>query len=239
MTLDDLAASASQVVDLGSFQDWSRGPLRAVSPHTGLLCGQFFHHAGGLSVLERCTVDVPASYLQGMERPLNNLSSPLLARLLNEPEKSQFFDASEDAGWGNNHPEWLQRFHQAGWRNCLAFAYSPNESKDLLTAASFYNVPPQAANEAAALRNRVMPAVHMALCNWYPAARSTPKPASPKLTEAESAIVALLCQGESNKQIAKALGKSDQTVKHQVSGVMKKFGVCNRTTLVSRLEPLQ
>lgn len=214
MNLDDLSTSALKVVDLGSFKDWSRGTLRAVLPHEGLLCGQMFQHADGFAVLERCAVDVPAAYLQGMERPFNNLSSPLLARLLQEPEQPQFFDAEQDAAWGSRYPEWSQRFQQAGWHNCLAFGYSPNEARDLFTAASFYNVPRHAVSRAAALHDQIMPAVHMALCNWYFAARSTAKPASPNLTEAESAIAVLLRQGKSNKQIAKALGKSDQTVKH-------------------------
>jgi len=49
------------------------------------------------------------------------------------------------------------------------------------------------------------------------------------LTEREMEIVQLLGQGYPNKQIAFALGISENTVKFHISSIYSKFGVSNRT----------
>jgi DNA-binding NarL/FixJ family response regulator len=57
------------------------------------------------------------------------------------------------------------------------------------------------------------------------------------LTNKQSAVLNLLRQGEPNKTIARTLGMSDSTVKVHVRGIMRKFGVTNRTQLaVAALE---
>lgn len=47
--------------------------------------------------------------------------------------------------------------------------------------------------------------------------------------------MAYVCQGLSNKEIASALGKSECTVKHQVSACLAKLGVPSRTRLIALL----
>lgn len=53
-----------------------------------------------------------------------------------------------------------------------------------------------------------------------------------KLTPAEAEVVALLSRGLSNREIAAALGKSEGTVKNQLSAVYRKLGVNNRMRLL-------
>jgi DNA-binding NarL/FixJ family response regulator len=55
------------------------------------------------------------------------------------------------------------------------------------------------------------------------------------LTPAERAIAGLLLQGRTNKEIGRELGKSDQTVKRQLSILMKRLQVRNRTELAHRI----
>lgn len=52
---------------------------------------------------------------------------------------------------------------------------------------------------------------------------------------AERVVLAYVCRGLSNKEIASALGKSEFTVKHQVSACLSKSGVSSRARLMARL----
>jgi DNA-binding CsgD family transcriptional regulator len=62
-----------------------------------------------------------------------------------------------------------------------------------------------------------------------PAARPTAARAQFDLTDREADVLALLVQGDSNRQIARALFISDRTVAVHVSRILGKLGVRNRT----------
>ncbi len=55
------------------------------------------------------------------------------------------------------------------------------------------------------------------------------------LTAAEQDVLAYVCAGYSNKEIAVFLGKAEPTVKHQVSACLRKFGLSSRTRLMAAL----
>lgn len=55
------------------------------------------------------------------------------------------------------------------------------------------------------------------------------------LTSAEHDVLAYVCAGYSNKEIARFLGKSESTVKHQVSACLRKFGLSSRMRLMAAL----
>ncbi|WP_128772949.1 response regulator [Actinomyces oricola] len=56
--------------------------------------------------------------------------------------------------------------------------------------------------------------------------------ARPDLTEAEQGVLALLCDGYSNAEIAQRLVVAESTVKTHVSHLMKKYGAASRLKLV-------
>jgi len=60
----------------------------------------------------------------------------------------------------------------------------------------------------------------------------------PILTPKESEILKWLATGMSNKEIAKVLGKSDQTVKAQVQELLRKLDVSSRTEAVTKATKL-
>jgi DNA-binding NarL/FixJ family response regulator len=66
-----------------------------------------------------------------------------------------------------------------------------------------------------------------------------PRPVAPptreSLSPAEREVLAYVCAGYSNKEIATFLGKAEPTVKHQVSACLKKFGLTSRTRLMAAL----
>ncbi len=60
-------------------------------------------------------------------------------------------------------------------------------------------------------------------------------PALTRLSPAEQVVLMHLRQGLSNREIAWALGKSERTVKNQVSAILGKFGVPTRARLIACL----
>lgn len=56
--------------------------------------------------------------------------------------------------------------------------------------------------------------------------------AAPQVTEAEQAVLSLLCEGSSNAEIAEQLVISEATVKTHVSHLMRKYAVTSRLKLV-------
>lgn len=55
------------------------------------------------------------------------------------------------------------------------------------------------------------------------------------LSLAEQAVLAELCQGLTNREIAARLGKSEFTVKNQVSTILRKLGLSSRARLIAHL----
>lgn len=53
------------------------------------------------------------------------------------------------------------------------------------------------------------------------------------LSPAEQVVLAHLRQGLSNREVARALGKSECTVKNQVSAILAKYGVPTRARLIA------
>jgi DNA-binding CsgD family transcriptional regulator len=72
------------------------------------------------------------------------------------------------------------------------------------------------------------------------AARNLPAPLSlanmqERLPPRSAEVASLVCRGQTNKEIARQLHISDQTVKEHVANLCRRFGAHNRTELVTRL----
>jgi DNA-binding NarL/FixJ family response regulator len=58
-----------------------------------------------------------------------------------------------------------------------------------------------------------------------------------RLTSREREIVASLCEGNSNKMIARELGINEGTVRWHLVNIFAKLGISNRTTLICSIAP--
>jgi DNA-binding NarL/FixJ family response regulator len=67
-----------------------------------------------------------------------------------------------------------------------------------------------------------------------PAVLAERRPPAGPLTERQTAVLALLSQGRSNKEIGTALGLSEKTVKAHVGAIFRALGAVNRTQAVSQ-----
>jgi DNA-binding NarL/FixJ family response regulator len=61
-------------------------------------------------------------------------------------------------------------------------------------------------------------------------------PAGAQLPPRAAEVARLVCRGRSNKEIARDMGISDQTVKGHVASLCRRFGALNRTELAARLQ---
>lgn len=59
------------------------------------------------------------------------------------------------------------------------------------------------------------------------------------LSDRQRQILALVAQGKTNRQIAKALGLSQQTIKNGVTVILLKMGVKNRTQAALKFHGLK
>jgi DNA-binding NarL/FixJ family response regulator len=75
------------------------------------------------------------------------------------------------------------------------------------------------------------PAITQRLLRATPATAGDPMPVE-ALTARELEVVRLMAGGYSNKEIAHALGTAEGTIKNQVSSILAKFGVRDRTRAV-------
>ncbi|HRJ46753.1 MAG TPA: LuxR C-terminal-related transcriptional regulator [Opitutaceae bacterium] len=84
---------------------------------------------------------------------------------------------------------------------------------------------------------RESPAALPPTMSWrdYCALPEVAAPALAGLSPAERVVAMQVAQGLSNREIAATLGKSEFTVKHQVSAILKKLGVPTRGRLIALL----
>ena len=85
--------------------------------------------------------------------------------------------------------------------------------------------------------SRILEVYPDAMSSWtaVSAGLGSPAPLLSRLSPAERVVVHYLAQGLSNREIAMALGKSEATVKHQVSACLRKCGVQTRARLIASL----
>ena len=229
---DVLASTARRVIDAETLKAWVQGPLQAVLPHGAMLCGQSVPHSGGYAAIQAWSFGVPPAYRATIACAGGNARSPILTRLM-RTGGPEFFD--EDDERTDFDAVWRSNFRLAGWRNVLGLAHRAGEEDRLLfTSAAFYNVSSTLEAQSRALQQLVMPHLHAALSRVYQARlEEAPPRATPALALAptERAIVELLLQGKTNKEIGRQLGKSAETVKHRLSLLMRRLHVRNRTEL--------
>ena len=86
------------------------------------------------------------------------------------------------------------------------------------------------------LRAEILPALPSPTATWREiAAGMDCPPTLTRLSPAEQVVLFQLRRGLSNREIAWALGKSERTVKNQVSAILAKYGVPTRSRLIALL----
>jgi DNA-binding CsgD family transcriptional regulator len=236
---DVLAGAARLVSDADSLRWWVEELLSTILPSAAVLCGQSIPHSGGYAAIQTWSFGLPPAYEAAICCVGGNVRSPILTRLIRSGEP-EFFDVEQDRG-ADVDALWLASFLRAGWYNVLGLSHVEGRGDgQVLTAAAFYDVGPETLADRHALQQRVMPAMHAALSRLYrceQANATANPPVAPLLTftPVERAVLDLLLQGMTNKEIGRQLGKSGETIKRQLAMLMKRVGARNRVELAHRV----
>lgn len=109
----------------------------------------------------------------------------------------------------------------------ISSSESPADVREALAAGALGYVPKSAAPQT------VLGAMKLVMAGeiYVPTLMldAPPGSGSARLTERQLGVLGLLCDGASNKQIARRLSLSEKTVKAHVTAILRELGVTNRT----------
>ena len=234
-TSRDLVGGAARLIsDADGLKWWVEELLSTILPSAAVLCGKSIPHSGGYAAIQTWSFGLPPAYEAAIACVGGNVRTPILARLI-QSGGPEFFDVEEDRGVDID-PLWRASFKRAGWHNLLGFSHLEGQGDGrVLTAAAFYNVGSEVVAERHALQQLVMPAMHAALSGLYRNALSNAVAPPSTYTLAQRALLDLLLQGMTNKEIGRQLGKSAETIKRQLAVLMKRSGARNRVELARQV----
>lgn len=214
------------------FLRWSEEELQDLFPHQILICGVGTIERNSIHISHFLNKGLPPGYLEAIRRPDGGVASPVMDKWCKE-RKPQLFEPCKP--WPGLTPAWLESFRQFDLRNIAAHGLRDMGSP----VASYFNfsrIPGPLAPRHATLLELLVPHLHVALLRVL-ANGSGQRPHAPsgeRLSQRGKEILCWLREGKSNWEIAQILGRSENTVKHQVQAVLTRLNVNNRTQAVAR-----
>ena len=164
----------------------------------------------------------------GASSTLSRGCSSFLLQSWLQSGQPQLFDLSRD---GRAHrPGCLRALNARGPDNIVAHGLF-DVNREHVAFFSFHQLPHPPRSEQATLLRLTAPAMHAALLRCMRAESveiSKPLPAPPALTTRETEVLAWICQGKTNSEIASILDVSPHTVKNQTQAILIKLKVNTR-----------
>jgi DNA-binding CsgD family transcriptional regulator len=225
-----LVRDAEQVQTVDDFRTWTREQVRPVFPHEALACGHGHLHAGGFTLDYVLPVDFPLDHIASIRNRAGGIDSPIIRRWF-QTKEPVVFDA--EAPWPGVPENWLATFNRQCLQNSAAHGVLDQE----LCVASYFSFhrlphPPGAVEQA--ILSAIVPVLHEALTSVVARLRRTETREAAllaTLAPREREVSQWVGQGKTNSEIAQLLGLSENTVKHHVTGSLKKTGLQNRAQL--------
>ncbi len=214
------------------FLRWSEEELQDLFPHQIFVCGVGKIQRNSVHILHYLNKGLPPGYLEVIRRPDGGVASPVMGQWRKEC-KPQLFESNSP--WPGMAPAWLEAFRRFDLRNIAAHGLRDINSP----VASYFNfsrIPGLLTPRHATLLELLVPHLHVALLRVF-ANGSGQRPhasSGEQLSQRGREILAWLREGKSNWEIAQILGRSENTVKHQVQAVLTQLNVNNRTQAVAR-----
>jgi DNA-binding NarL/FixJ family response regulator len=118
----------------------------------------------------------------------------------------------------------------------LSASEDPNYVRQTMALGALGYVPKSASPETlvAAIRFVLSGEIYVPTFMLNVASAATKETGAPRLTPRQSQVLACLCQGLSNKGIARDLDMSEKTVKAHITTIFRVLGVSNRMQAVNR-----
>ena len=236
-----LITALTSLLDVSTRQEfigWTQTELQTVLPHGAFICGLGKVHPGGLIPFELISRNFPGDYLQFICADNGKHQSLILQRWLHTG-KPQLFDALDHCPEADSN--WLDRYKASGLRNTAAHGVI-GLGHGYASYFSFHQMSPPLGQQHTLLLNLLAPSMHATLLRIVNPVVGRPAPTGLKpspLTLKEIEVMAWICKGKTNDEIAQILGKSYKTVKNQVQTILIKLRVNNRAQAVAKAGELR
>lgn len=232
--VERLRHEGAQIRSMNEFKQWTRDSVRQILPHNALCCGFGRLNSGFPSVDGIVSVDYPVEFLDEIRNKAGGLETPLLRSWLNTQEPQLFDDIAPSR---ETPSRWLRAFRKYNLQNAASHA-ALDSARCIGTYYSFHRIPGGTHEGLPFVLEQIVPILHDALCRVLPS--SSPNDAIQKAVESlsprEQDILAELRKGRSNREIAATVCLSENTVKHHLMNIFKKFGnIENRVQLVNAM----
>jgi transcriptional regulator EpsA len=220
-------ARSLEVKTEADFVALSRNELQSIFPHGMLLAG--IGHAQGerIAVRHAIGVDYPREYVEKL-RDQFVWAGPVLSRWLRTREP-QLFDL--DAPMFPVPNRWGDALRRRDMRNIAAHGVR-DVGGSAASYFSFSRLPGPLDHGHRKALEIFTPLLHQALLRTRNAPRlptsARGRPRCTTLTDREREVLRWVALGKSNADIAAIAGRSEHTVRNQVSAIYDKLGVANR-----------
>jgi len=222
--------STFQIQTSDQFLAWTEGELQTILPHEILICGIGQINRRSIRIQKSLFKRFPMQYLEDIRQTDKGIQSPVMARWCQE-RKPQLFEA--DVADSQVDSDWLRLFQSHDLRNIAAHGMH-DLSSNVTSYFSFLRIPEPLTARHSRLLELLVPHMHVALTRVLADVKPARDVAQSGVTAREREILGWLQHGKSNWEIAQIFGRSENTVKHQVRGILVKLRVNNRIHAVSR-----
>ncbi len=202
--------------------------VRQLLPHISLFAALGRIDLEHLEVLHIEAVDYPQHGLLSIQRQSNLRSRPALARWL-DTRRPLVLDAEADGPYLSAAER--QEIDDLGLGRVAAHGVLDLAARSG-SYFSFGGIPAHLAAQDVALKlSLLVPHLHQALVLCHLSALSSAS-AGPKLSGTEREILRWVAAGRTNAEIARLRGRSESTVRNQLTTLFRKLGVSNRAAAV-------
>jgi DNA-binding CsgD family transcriptional regulator len=231
-----LACEAVEVASSDDFRVWASTSVRQFFPHEALIAGVARREASKTTVDQLLTADFPIAFIDAVTIRRGTFTCPTLESWFRQG-RPQFYEPSNTRRGPGREP--ADEFKAFDLRNVAAHGV-PDLLRRSATYFSFSRLPKRPTQRHARHLDLLVPHLHSAYVRAVGASpagvwrdQSSSLEGTTSLTPRELAVLQQLYRQGSNKSIARALGRSPDTVKHQIHSLLKKLCAEDRACAVT------
>lgn len=227
----NLCASAQAVETVTEFQDWMRTQVRAFFPFgmMAAVLGSIFDDT--IFVEQFISVDYPDEFIRDLQMQTKLSDRPVVAKWYLE-RKPQIINATQVA-------QLLSPFESAEVQKYCLQNLAVHGLIDLQghkgSYFSFARIPESLGERHRQKLTLMVPQLHQVICKLRTCSATTSFAWSNcGLSVREREILHLVAHGNTNREIAALLARSERTINNHVHAILSKLGVANRTEAAAR-----
>ncbi len=208
-------------MDESAFRSLCTNELRELIGHRTMLAAVGYFASKDIGALHAWNFDCPADLFETMTSKLAATDQPTLVRWL-QTQQPLFIESSTGS------ERLVERELAARGLGCRAIHGVVDGGGSMGTCLVFFGISPERRDTVVSALRFVVPSLHAALMHLC---RLRTLQVARGLTPRERQLVSLICEGQTNPQIATAWSRSEKTVRNQLRGLMAKLNVSRRAEL--------